>query len=132
MEKDNIKSKEDCELLINSINKLGFSRKDIAEFLGYEGGEATINSNLSRIAKSPNRAFYQKLQKAFNHFNSIKSAIPNVNSNEELVNTAMLKMLYNRVAKITSFIEKKDISNVMDEMDSETTIIMRELLKGQA
>ena len=130
MEKNNIGSKEDCELLINSINSLGFSRKDIAEYLGYEGGDATINSNLSRASKAPNKSFYIKLQKALKHFKASAEVFPVVNTEEELLNTATLKMLYKHVAKITSSLEKKDISKVMDEMDADTKIVMRELYQN--
>lgn len=53
---------------------------------------------------------------------------PIVNSDEELVNMAILKVLYKEVAKLKAKAENRDLEACLDDLEDDTKLIMRELV----
>lgn len=124
-----MKSNEKLDSLIKTI-KTGYKQK--GERLTNDVIAAAIGISRAQLQKYLNGSeniqsdTFELLYKAYGEY--LQNS-PEVKSEEDLVSLAMLKVVYKEMAKIKSKVENRPITDCLDDLESETKLIMRELLE---
>ena len=122
-----MKSKEELEELINSIKT---ARKRLGNPITNDEIAKSINVSRGQLQKYLNGSHsiqYDTFELLYEAYSDILPKSPKTNSETELTNLAMLKVIYKEVAKLKSKIENKSISDCLDDLETETMLVIREL-----
>lgn len=119
-----MESKKDIDLLIKNVKQAtGLTQEGIAKRIGYS------REYLSQAKKTNSEGLYEMLEKTFRAELTALSK-PGKPGSKENREKALIKMLYQRIAKIESERLGIPVEKVMEEMDRDTMLAWMDLEKS--
>lgn len=114
--------KEDIKKVLQDLKSLGYDRRRVEKELRYS--EKTIDQSLSRGGN-------EKMLDALKTLLVKVKAGDNIKTNEDVAQLATVQMLFNEIAKLKSKVTGQKLEEVIDEMEQNTALLVKDILKGK-
>jgi hypothetical protein len=108
----------------NELMKAGMEQKEIYELL--EWNKSSMSSVMNGRRDVP-IAIWERFQEVYKNAN--RALMPSLESKEQFVQAATVKMLFNEVAKIKSKVFSLDYQECVTELEQNTISILRDMIR---